>query len=254
MLFIMNLDWSRFAISDVVVEGNAYLEKLAASLSVQGKISFNCASLGAGEFLLPYAEGDLGKNEMPKDDTLDYIRWHQQKVRKAMAGNMRFKSNRDLTEMLSNLKKDGHEVATVATTSTEHIEHWLKESRVRDYFDNNVYGYDRRSQEYGGNLTLSGIFATVIKARDANYEETLVVSDDAEGIADAVPLETRAVVGYLDPYVPWNEQTVRLKEMDEAGADYSVVGGHYVRALPFFLNGMSDQIAESTLNGFRHPK
>lgn len=252
MLFIMNLDWSHFAISEAVVEANNYLHALAAELHVDKKVLFNCASIKAGENLLPFAEGELGKNEMPKDGTLDYLRWHHQKVREALWQDVKFRSNRDVTEMISSLKNDGHQVAAVYESATCHLEEHLCKTRLREYFGNNVYGYDRRPKRLLGNVTLASLFSTAVEDQDANYEETLVVADSPEAIEDATPLQTRAVVGYLDPHVPWDEQTQRLKEMDGAGAHFTVVGGHYVAALPLFIKGKSDELTQSTLAGLRN--
>ncbi len=251
MLFIMNLDWSHFAISEQVVEANNYLHTLAADLQVENKVIFNCASIKAGEKILPFGEGELGKNEMPKDGTLDYLRWHHQKVREALWNDIKFRSNRDVTEMVSNLKKSGHQIAAVHESTTCHLEEQLRETRLRDYFGDNVYGYDRRPRNLLGNFTLAALFATAVDAQDENYEETLVIADSPEAIEDAAPLQTRAIVGYLDPYVPGDEQTRRLKEMDGAGANYTVVGGHYVTAIPFIIKGRSEQLTKETLVGLR---
>lgn len=251
MLIIMKLDWPHFAISERIVEANNYLHALAADLEVEKKVIFNCASIKAGERLLPFGEGQLGKNAMPKDGTLDYLRWHHQKVRDALWQDQKFRSNRDLTEMIATLKNDGHEVAAVYESATHHLEEHLCESRLREYFGNNVYGYDRRPKRLLGNVTLASLFTTAVEDQDENYEETLVVADSPEAIEDATPLQPRAVVGYIDPHVPWDEQTRRLKEMGGAGANFTVVGGHYVTAIPFFIKGKAEELTQQTLAGLK---
>lgn len=251
MLFVLSLDWQRFSISDQVVEANHYLKDLSSVYKVAEKVSFNSASIKAGEHLLPFANGELGKNEMPRDDTLDYLRWHHQKVREVMWEELKFRANRDLTEMLSTLKSNGHKLAAVLPSRTSNLEEMLEEARIKEYFENAVYGYDRRHKGLLGNVTLASLFATAVEGNDENYEETVMIADSPEAVSDATPLQSRAVVGYLDPYVPWEEQGVRLNEMQGAGANFAVVGGHYVTALPWYLKGKSEQIAKETLAGLR---
>lgn len=247
MLFVFNLDWKRFSISDVVVEANNYLEKLCKELDAAEKVIFNCASLGAGEWVLGNKkdkETGLTKGNGLSPDTLNYLRWHHHQVNRVIRNSVPFVANRDMTEMLKALKTQGHELAVVGTTRTENIEDDLIATRTRHYFDGNVYGYDKVLPRLRGNFTLAALFATAIDEGDSNYEEALVVADTPTAIQDASPLGTRAVVGYLDPYVDWDEQTIRLKEMDDAGANYTAVGGHTVSVLPIFLACRASQAAE----------
>lgn len=237
MLFVLNLDWARFGISEQVVEANRYMEELAANLQVDTKIIFNCASIHAGEHLLPFAEGALGRNEMPKDDTLDYLRWHHQKVRETMWGDIRFRANRDLTEMLDVLKRQGHQLVAVWEAATRDLDKTLRASRVREYFDDNIHGYESRPLGGLRGAAFNTLYNSVVRAQKADYDETLIVADNTDVIQHSTFLPTGAVVGYLDPYVPSQEKDVRLKEMEAAGAHFAVVGGHYVTALPVYLAG-----------------
>ena len=250
MLFVLNLDWVRFGISEQVVEANRYMEELAANLQVDTKVIFNCASIHAGEHLLPFGEGALGKNDMPKDDTLDYLRWHHQKVREAMWGDIRFRANRDVTEMLDRLKNQGHQLVAIWESSTQALDKTLRQSRVRHYFDENIYGYAPNSSGFLSNKKLSSLFDSVVKSKNMDYDETLIVADSPEVIQDATFLPTGAIVGYLDPYVSSKEQDIRLREMRGAGAHFTVVGGHYVTALPTYLSGPSTPSAQDRYNIF----
>lgn len=255
MLILFNLDWKQFSIADVVVEGNNYLEQLTHTLGVSERVIFNCASLGAGEWVLGNKkdkETGLSRHPEIEKDTLNYLRWHHFQVNKALKQSRPYVANRDMTEMLKLLKSAGHELAVVGATRTDNIDSALKETRARHYFDTNIFGYDRCADGIRGNFTMAALYATAIVERDVSYEDTLVVSDDPEAIHDAVPLEPRAVVGYLDPYVPWAEQTIRLKEMSEAGADYALVGAHSVSALPFWLSESALQLAKEELDNIRH--
>lgn len=246
MLFVFHLDWNHFSIADVVVEGNQFLEKMTNDLGVSERVIFNCASMGAGEWVQGNKKNkDTGLvPEGVPADVLSYLRWHHRQVKTAIQQSEHFVANRDMTEMLKTLRSRGHDLAVVGTTRTDAIESALKETRTRDYFDTNVFGYDKCADGLRGNFTLAALYTTAIDANDANYEDVLVVADDADAIQDAVPLQTCAIVGYLDPYVDWNEQTIRLKEMEEAGARYTAIGGHTVSALPLFLKGQADHSAK----------
>jgi len=246
MLFVFNLDWKRFSIGNLVVEGNSYLEQLSENLKVSERVIFNCASMGAGEFLL----GATNKqNDDIPSETLNYMRWHHLKVLESIRESIPFVANRDVTKMLQTLKNGGHSLAVVGTSRTDNLEETLKDTRTREWFGTNVFGYDRLLDRLKGSFTLAALYSTAIDTIDIDYEEALIVSDDATAIQDAVPIQARAVVGYLDPYVDWDEQTIRLKEMKMAGANYMAVGGHTVTNLPWYITGRSEYQAKQ---GIQH--
>lgn len=241
MLFMFSLEWEKFSIANVVVEANHYLEELSNDLGLSDRVIFNCASLGAGEWIT----GNKKKSALPPipSETLDYLRWHHRQVKEAIRLSTPFIANRDMTEMLKNLKGNGHELAVISATRTEKIEDALIETRTRDYFGVNVFGYDKLPSHLRGDFTLAALYKTAINSLDADIEESFVVADTPEAIQDAVPLDARAIVGYLNPYVPEKEQALRLKEMEQAGADYTTVGGNTVSVLPIFLSVIADRQA-----------
>jgi beta-phosphoglucomutase-like phosphatase (HAD superfamily) len=244
MLFVLSLEWQRFSISEQVVVANRFMSDLTDQLGVSKKVIFNCASMGAGERLLPFAQE---KNVMPEDDSLDYIRWHHAKVLETLRADNTFMANRDFLEMLLTLRSHGHQLAAVLPSKTSALESLLEEAHARDFFEDAVYGYDRRNDDVSGNLTLAALYATAIKLADANYEDSLVVADNPTAIQDALPIHPKAVVGYLDPYIEWDVQSQRLKEMQMAGAHYTAVGGHTVTNLPWYISGRAEHQAKQTL-------
>lgn len=244
MLFVLSLDWHRFSISEQMIEANKFMSGMTEKLGVSPRIIFNFASLGAGEKLLPFASQN---NAMPEDDTLDYLRWHHHQIVGILRQDEPFKANRDLSEMLKILKGEGHQLAAVFPSRTCQLEELLERARTRDYFEDKVYGYDRRSDDLLANFTLASLYTTAINGADTDFSDSLVVADTPEAICDAVPIHPLAVVGYIDPYVSWDKQGVRLKEMEQAGAHYTAVGGHNVTALPWYLSGRAKREAENDL-------
>jgi hypothetical protein len=248
MLFMFNMDWARFDIGQQVEEGNKYLTEMTKVLGVLERIIFNCASMGAGEWVLGSKKGS---QDVPQD-TLNYLRWHHHKVLESIRSSNQFQANRDFSEMLQTLRANGHVLAAVATTKTDNIDVALKKTRTHDWFDGHVYGYDRRPDRLLGNVTLSALFATAVDALDTDYEESLVVADNPEAIIDACPLQTRAIVGYIDPYIEEMEMDRRHKEMVDAGAHFMAVGGHTVTALPYFISGQAEQVTRAQLKKIRN--
>lgn len=247
MLFMFNMDWARFDIRERVVEGNQYLERMTKELGVDNRLMFNCASMGAGEWVLGTKRG----NEPIPEDTLNYLRWHHHQVLEAIRASNEFQANRDFSEMLLTLRSNGHTLAAVGTTKTDAIDEALRRTRTREWFDGHVFGYDRRPDRLLGNVTLAALFATAVDALDTDYEEALVVADNADAIADALPLQPRAVVGYVDPYIEDRDIDSRLREMVDAGAHFTAVGGHTVTALPWYISGQAEQMARTKLDAFR---
>lgn len=248
MLFIFNMDWARFDIAKQVEEGNKHLIEMTKAMGVQERIIFNCASMGAGEWIL----GSKKNSDDIPQDILNSLRLHHHKILESIRKSIEFQANRDFSEMLQTLRANGHVLAAVATTKTDKIDAALKKTRTHDWFDGHVYGYDRRPNRLLGNVTLSALFATAVDELDTDYEEALVVADNPEAIIDACPLQTRAVVGYIDPYIEEREIDRRHKEMVDAGAHFMAVGGHTVTALPYFISGQAEQVTREQLRNIRN--
>ena len=248
MLVVLSLEWQRFSIAPLVEEANNFLQSLTKNLGVSRKVVFNCASLGAGERLLPFAEAN---NAMPQDDTLDYLRWQHHQVVEALRDDTHFQANRDLLEMLQALKKQGHNLAAVLPSRTDKLEGLLELTRARDFFEDEVFGYDRLPNDLRGNYTLAALYTAAINHQATEFEDSLVVADDPVAIQDAKPIQPLAVIGYLDAYTPEAEQARRLNEMNEAGADYTAVGGYNVAAIPDHLKRRSSKLGMQVIQEAR---
>jgi beta-phosphoglucomutase-like phosphatase (HAD superfamily) len=240
ILFVLSLDWPRFSISQQVSYANRSMQEKVCEAGLSKNIIFNCASLGAGERILPFR----GNETDITPDILDELRYEHHKIVENLRSEVHFQANRDMLEMLSNLRASGHQLAAVATSDTGKLEKLLEDTRARDFFDDSVYGYDRVSEHLKNDYTLASLFITAVMNGHVDFKETLVVADMPETIEDAVPIQPLAVVGYVDPYVPWNEQSVRIKEMEAAGANYTAVGGHTVINIPWHITGRAEQQAK----------
>ncbi|MFA7277212.1 MAG: hypothetical protein WC043_10485 [Pseudobdellovibrionaceae bacterium] len=241
MLAIFNLDWDRFSISQQVIEANQFMEELARDVGLSERIIFNCASMGVGEYILPFA-----KEEKPEDipsDKLNYLRWHHHHVRQAMQEDRDYRLNHETREMLVSMRRAGHTLIAVFTGATKELEEGLKEARCLDVFEDNVVGYDRLANPRSHDLTCMGLYHQAGALGRIPLCESIIVADQPQGVEEAKYVKPQAVVGYVSSAEEETKKEAHIKDMEGAGADYTLIGGYTVACLPFLFEARADQRA-----------
>lgn len=232
MLLIFNFNWNAFSIDHQVATQNKRLKELAKAEGVDQKIMFNCASMAGGEHIL-HSEKDIEINQI----TLDSLRHFHHRAKSELRKNEVFAANRDISEMLMSLRRSGHILAAVWADTTSQLEKTLEDTRVRDYFEDDVFGYDRRDAAQQSDLTYVGLYRTVTKQERVAPADTLVVSDDPVGVQEASYIKPRAIIGYVSPFL--DNQTQKLRDMEAAGAHYAVTRANDVAVMPWRVSGVS---------------
>jgi beta-phosphoglucomutase-like phosphatase (HAD superfamily) len=138
--------------------------------------------------------------------------------------------------MLKTLRKGGHILAAVWADTTSKLEKSLKDTRVRDYFEDDIFGYDRRDLARSGDLSYVGLYRTVTRQEGVAPADTLVVADDPVGIEEATYIKPRAVIGYVP--TADDHQSRKLKELEAAGANYAVTSANDVAVMPWLFSGV----------------
>jgi hypothetical protein len=123
------------------------------------------------------------------------------------------------------------------------LERSLEETRTRDFFEEHVYGDDRRDQHRQGDLTFTGLYRSVVVHQRSPFDETMIVADHPDGITEAKPMRPRAAIGYVAPLSSETEQSIHFREMEMAGADYVVTTSRDLTMMPWLKTG------DSALNG-----
>ncbi len=244
MLLIFNFNWNDFSIDYQVAAQNKRLKDLAKAEGVDQKIMFNCASMAGGEHIL-HAEKDIEINQI----TLDSLRHFHHRAKAELRQDAVFNANRDISEMLMSLRKGGHILAAVWADATHKLEKTLEETRIRDYFEDDVFGYDRRDSGRQSDLTYLGLYNAVAKQERMAPADTLVVADDPLGVQEATYMKPRAVIGYV---LPFHENGAKkLQEMELAGANYTVTNANDIAVMVGHIWNKQGSLVLS--KGFRCP-
>jgi len=233
MLLIFNFNWNALSIDRQVSAQNKRLKELAKAEGVDQKIMFNCASMAGGEYILN-AEKDIKINQI----TLDSLRHFHHRAKAELRRDEVFAANRDIAEMLISLKRGGHILAAVWADATHKLEKTLEETRIRDYFEDDVFGYDRRDSARQSDLTYLALYRTVTKQERMMPSDTLVVADDPVGVHEATHIKPRAIIGYVSPFL--EKKAEKLQEMEMAGADYTVTNANDVAVMPWRVSGVAE--------------
>ncbi len=251
MLAIFNLDWNRFSISEQVAEASIFMADLARDVGLGNRVMFNCASMGTGEHVLPFAEGELAEDV--SSDALNYLRWQHHHVREALKQDPDYRLNFETREMLSFMRKAGHVLVAVFTGATRDLEKGLEQARCRDVFEDHVIGYDRLTakRRWSEDLTSAGLYRQAGNIGRHPLYDALIVADHPEGVEDARAVKPQAVVGYINSSETDANKDRHIKDLESAGADYTLIGGHAVACLPFLFEARSTQrAAKVQLAGF----
>ncbi len=223
MLVIFDLDWKKCDINDQVAAANNEINGLAGEKGVGHFISFNLASLGAGERIMA-----LRYDKEPDRNIIDELRHHHWHLAKGLEENSSFRAYRDVAEMLSGMKSRDYRLATVFTGAADVAAEALKRARIIDYFEESIYGYN---STLGNNL--SAVYRHAINMEAARPSDTIIVSDNPETISDVRFLRPKATIGYVDPHRETGETSIKLRDMEAAKANYTMVGGYSV---PWFCD------------------
>lgn len=260
MLVVFNLGWERFDIDSKVSLGNQRLNGVAAEKKAGHFIIFNLASLGAGERiidrkerrenarkkdpdfdrkiaamrLVPKEKDRPMEEGAPDQKTVDFLRHYHAQIAKPLHRDENFKAYRDAAEMLARLKARGHDLAVAFTGASKEVEQKLKLARTLDYFGDKVYGHDSLEMDKH-DLTSCAVYRHAMWKSRAEPNESIIVSDSADGICEGKAVKPLALIGYVDPYLAEDAIDVRIREMREAGAHFAVVGGNYVSTIPDFI-------------------
>ena len=260
MLVVFNLGWERFDIDRKVSAGNHRLHNVVAEKNAGHFIIFNLASLGAGERiidrkerrenarqkdpdfdtkvaamrLVPEEKDRPMEEGVPNQKTIDFLRHYHAQVASPLRSDEKFKAYRDAAEMLAKLKAHGHDLAVAFTGASKEAEQKLKLARTLDYFGDKVYGRDSLEHDKD-DLTSRAIYRHAMWKSRAEPDESIIVSDSADGICDGKAVRPLALIGYVDPYLAEDEIDIRIREMREAGAHFAVVGGNHVSSIPDFI-------------------
>ncbi|MDY0029844.1 MAG: hypothetical protein RBR86_07875 [Pseudobdellovibrionaceae bacterium] len=251
MLAIFNLDWKRFSISKQVAEAGNFMSRLTRDVGVGDRVIFNCASMGTGEYVLPFADGE--RAEDVSSDALNYLRWQHHHVREALKQDQDYRLNFETREMLSSMRKSGHVLVAVFTGATHDLEKGLEEARCRDVFEDHVIGYDRLTarRRWSEDLTSAGLYRQAGHVGRLPLYEALIVADHPEGVEDACAVRPQAVVGYIGMAEEDAYKDAHIKDLESAGADYTLIGGHAVACLPYLFQARSNQrAAKAQLSAF----
>ena len=244
MLIIFNLSWDNFDIDARAGAATRRMNGLAAEKGAGNHVIFNLASLGAGEWVTD-AVKPKKEEERPAARTMDYLRRRHWRMLRDLNRDETVRAYRDSAEMLAILRRDGHRLAAVHTGPTGAAETQLQRARMLDYFEDAVYGYDRRPKG-AWDLTARGLYMAALRDGKTPPHEAMVVADTPEAIEDARPLKPGVVAAYLNPYQGADSIGARLKEMKASGADYAVCGGHSIANLPDHVFGR--RALQSTLD------
>lgn len=239
MLMVFNLDWKRFSIAPQMAEANAFMQEMALSLDISERIIFNCASMGAGEWILKKREG---QEDIPSD-TLNYVRWHHHKVVEAVRSDAQYRINFETREMLQSLRRAGHGLVAVFTGATNVLEDILRGARCRDIFADNVVGYDRLHDSRRTDLTGVGLYREACRRAGTEPAKTVIVSDDPDGVVDAKPILPQATVGYVASAESDPEKDAHIKALEGVSPDYTLIGGASVACLPFLFEARAEHRA-----------
>ena len=241
MLMIFNLGWERFSIGPAVAEANGFMEDMAKAVGVSERVIFNCASLGAGEWVL--GRGGKKKEDIPKD-TLDYLRWHHHRVLQSLYANDQFRLNREASEMFRTLHRSGHRLMAVFTGPTQVLEDGLKDFRCLEAFGDDVIGYDRLSGNRSYDTTYVGLYREACTRARTEPQETMIVADNPEGVEEGRRIKPQAVVGYVCSAERDSNKDAQIKVLEQARPDYTLIGGASVASLPFLFAARAQQRAE----------
>lgn len=243
MLMIFNLDWPSISISEQVFVANRGMRRLAEAVGLCDKVIYNCGSMGACERVLPFSNPEKAATS----DELNYLRWHLKIARDELAENPIFRLNHETREMIGALKTAGHSLAAVWAGATQKLETGLEGARCRDAFGEAVFGYDRLPKSTTKDYTSVRLCREAARASQADLHDSIIVADSPEGVEEGKNVGTRAVVGYVPSAEPEAKKTHHIAELEEAGADYTLIGGYCVATLPALFTTLSDHQARQQM-------
>ncbi|MDD3021841.1 MAG: hypothetical protein PHX61_12810 [Alphaproteobacteria bacterium] len=252
MRVVLLLDWSRVNIAQQVSKANHRMDEMTREVGLAKKVVFNLASLGAGEWMtdmawLPNEEPDEQKKL--NQSKLDMLRRFHWRVKQQFEDDIKVRENRETREMVSGLKQRGHTLTIVWPAPDEILDTVvkLKDARALDFFEqqlNDVIDGRAVGHHEGALDRRLGMAIT-------NPRETIIVSDFPEGVESAKKLRECAVVGYVPSNQDFDQKGLQLKALASAGADYALIGGYTVSAVPDML--ARKQIMKKIMAGVSGP-
>lgn len=235
MLMIFNLNWPRISISEQVIAANSGMRRLAEAVGLSNNVIYDCASMGAGEKVLPFSN----PQQTATLDKLNYLRWHHQIARKELDADPIFRLNHETREMIDTLKSWGHSLAAVWAGATEELETSLEGARCRDAFGDAVFGYDRLPQFQARDFTSMHLCREAARYSQAGMDDAIVVADTPKGVQEGAFVRPLAVVGYVSSAESEERRAQQTAELEGAGANYTLIGGNSVATLPVFFTALS---------------
>lgn len=226
---IFNLDWKRFDIESQVSAANARMAELTEKANLTNYMIFNLASVHAGEWITSF-DPDVGN---VSNRTVNFLRRMHYRVKRSLDKDKSYRANRDALEMLDKLKSRGHNLSAVWSEETKTLEESLKRSRSLDYFGDEVLGGDSVSAQRG--VSMKEMYHAAIARQKASPHDVIIVADNPWGISEAKAIQPFAVFGYVNLGQKWNAIAHHMKELEKAGADFAIAGGHTVSIMPDLL-------------------
>lgn len=146
--------------------------------------------------------------------------------------------------MLQKLRAGGHTLAAVFNGTTDQCEKALRRSRLREYFEDQVYGRDR---SVGGRFDAS-LYYTVFVENDVLAQQVLIVEDTPEGASYSS--KTKANVAALITLENCQDAEFRQRqfEMKQAGVTHIATTVHEVADLPGKIKARQDMRAKLGFN------
>ena len=233
MKIILLLDWARVNIVQQVSKANERMAEMSREVGLSQKVVFNLASLGAGEWMtgmawLPDRESEEQKKlNQTKMDMLRRFHW---RVKQEFESDMTVRENRETREMVSGLKTRGHSISVVCPDPegiSDTVEK-LENARALEFFEQQLNdAIDGR-----GVGPFEGVLERRLGMAMTNPRDTIIVSDFPEGVESAKKLHACTVIGYIPSNQQFDQKGLHLKALTSAGADYALIGGYTVSAVP----------------------
>ncbi len=238
MLFVFHLSWPDYDVNAPISEANHRLETLAKAEGLDHRVQFNCASLQGGEVLIG-TPGARDQDEQIDRLRFDSMRRFYERELKILGKDRTYVTYKELGTSLKTLRRDGHAVSAVGLYPRKSVEVMLEEGRIRDFFEDAVFGLESLEKWVPDDTSLGMICMAAFKAGKAPRDESVVVSDTAEGVRTAKMLHPRSVVGYVPSYVGYLENGPSIRKLEKAGADITVSNEVDLASIPWLLTGQS---------------
>lgn len=221
-LVIFNMNWKACDIHQRVSEASRSLNMLAKAMGAGQSITFDVSRLGAGELI-------HGKGKPINPDVLDFLRQQHHEIREELNKDAAYLAFHETAEMLHKLRGRGHTLAVVYNGASKDCEEELCRARLRDYFEDQVFGRDRNGDKGRFDATL---YSKVIESNHAQPRQALIVEETPEGAAFG--RQTKAnVAAYISlNNCPDSEFQQRQMKMRKAGVTHFVTTTYEIAELP----------------------